>query len=301
MNLNLDILEKKISNAEIVILGICRNVEIDLSADIARLSLAFSDFSRVFFRIVESDSLDKTIDILQSIAAKNSDFKFQTFGDLESSIKNRWERIAFCRNACLQILLNDPELKSVKYFAVADLDGVNSIINRDAVLSCWIRDDWDVCTANQKAPYYDVFALRHNNWSPNDCWKFEGELKALGIHPILAREEAIYKRQRRIPSSSDWIRVDSAFGGLAIYKREILGEAKYEGRLPDGSIVCEHVPFHESLGSNGARIFINTRLINGGWNGHNAPHSQINRLKRLIKRLIVRLGLTRYFLSLRSK
>jgi len=288
--LNLEDLAQKISTDEIVILGICRNVGADLAADIARLQAAFNDFSRVHFRIVESDSSDNTIEILQSLQQNNSRFKFQTLGKLEKSIGNRWERIAFCRNACLQMLTDEQDLRPVKYFVVADLDGVNSLINRSSVLSCWVREDWDVCTANQDAPYYDVFALRHKTWSPNDCWKYEASLKSMGVSPILAREQAIYERQRVIDPHSDWIEVDSAFGGLAIYKRKVLGAAKYEGKLSDGSIVCEHVPFHEALKSLGARIFINPLLINGGWNGHNAPHSRANRLKRAIKRLIVRLG-----------
>jgi hypothetical protein len=283
-------LAQKISTDEIVILGICRNVEADLAADIARLQTAFNDFSRVHFRIVESDSSDNTIGILDSLQKNNSRFKFQTLGELERVIANRWERIAFCRNTCLQILIDDQDLKSVKYFAVADLDGVNSLLDRNSILSCWIRDDWDICTANQSAPYYDVFALRHKTWSPNDCWEYEANLKKMGVNPILAREQAIYKRQRVIPPHSDWIEVDSAFGGLAIYRLGILGEAKYIGKLSDGSIVCEHVPFHESLKSQGAKIFINPLLINGGWNGHNAPHSPQNRFKRAIKRGIVRIG-----------
>ncbi len=280
----------KISQGSIAILGICRNVGKDLSADISRLSVAFNNFSEVHFRIVESDSIDDTIEVLKLLEGNNRHFKFRSFGNLESMIPNRWERIAYCRNACLDYLVNDPELNSVSYFAVADLDGINSKIDAEAVLSCWDRDDWDVCTANQQGPYYDVFALRHPEWSPDDCWKFEAALRAQGVHPVLARELAIYKRQRKIPPHSKWIEVDSAFGGLAIYKRSILGDAKYTGKMPDGSIVCEHVPFHESMSTRGARIFINPLLINGGWNAHNQPHSMGNRVKRLIKVFLVRLG-----------
>lgn len=291
INLNLDDLSRKILDDEIVILGICRNVEADLAEDIARLSAAFNDFSRVHFRVVESDSTDRTIGVLESLQSSNPNFRYQSFGNLESSIGNRWERIAFCRNACLQTITGDPELKLVKYFAIADLDGVNSLINRGAVLSCWIRDDWDVCAANQAAAYYDVFALRHTTWSPNDCWKFESSLKKRGVHPVLAKEYAVYQRQCVIPPLSQWIEVDSAFGGLAIYKVGILGDSKYRGKLSDDSVVCEHVPFHESLKTRGARIFINPLLINGAWNVHNAQHLPFNRFKRVVKRAIVKLGL----------
>lgn len=291
MILNLEELSKKVSGDEIVILGICRDVEGELAKDIERLSIAFGDFSRVHFRILESDSSDNTIKVLESLQSRISNFKFRSLGNLESSIENRWERIAYCRNACLQVLADDPNLRLIKYFAVADLDGVNTLINRSAVLSCWVREDWDVCTANQAAAYYDVFALRHSTWSPNDCWKFEASLKQNGTHPVIAVENAIYQRQRVIAPHSEWIEVESAFGGLAIYKAGVLNGAKYQGKLSDNSVICEHVPFHAYMKSHGARIYINPRLINCAWNAHNVQHLPINRFKRAVKRGIIKLGL----------
>ena len=59
------------------------------------------------------------------------------------------------------------------------MDSINTLLAREAIETCWTHDDWAVCAANQKAPYYDVFALRHQDWSPNDCWaqsKFIGNM-----------------------------------------------------------------------------------------------------------------------------
>ena len=64
-----------------------------------------------------------------------------------------------------------------------------------------------------------------------------------------------------IPPSDDWISVLSAFGGLAIYRKSILPNARYVGAL-DNSPVCEHVPFHQAIVDNGGNIFINPSLIN---------------------------------------
>lgn len=291
MIINLEGLAKKISSEEIAILAICRNVENNLESELLKLIDAFSDFTRLHIRIVESDSSDNTVNLLKQLSETLLNFEYRSLGNLELSIENRWERIAYCRNTYLQMLREDQDLSKVTYFAVADLDGVNTLIDRSAVLSCWLRDDWDVCTANQNAPYYDVFALRHSIWSPDDCWKFENSLRRQGVHPTLATEIAVYKRQRWISKFSEWIEVDSAFGGLAIYRRSILRDAQYRGILNDGSIVCEHVPFHESLRSYGARIFINPRMINASWNAHTAPHRRLNRLKRAIKLFFVRLKL----------
>jgi hypothetical protein len=66
-----------------------------------------------------------------------------------------------------------------------------------------------------------------------------------------------------IPEDSDWIEVDSAFGGFAIYRRSSLADtAAYEG------VECEHVTFHDHIRRNGGRIFINPKLINGVESGH---------------------------------
>lgn len=284
-----------ISVDEIIILGVCRDVGFSLSSTLLLLENAFRSFKVVHIRVVESDSSDETVHALEEHKRMNPNFDFESHGQLEIEIPDRWERIAFCRNRTSEILKSDTRLNACKWVVVADLDGVNNQLTAEAIDSCWSRSDWDVCTANQSAPYYDVFALRHPTWSPNDCWRYEEELISMGINPAIAREKAIYKRQRRISPTEEWIPVDSAFGGLAIYKRSYFELGKYIGHTGDGFRTCEHVPFHEKLKEAGANIFINPGLINCGWNEHNFQHSLLNRYKRNLKLLLIRLGLYRMF------
>jgi glycosyltransferase involved in cell wall biosynthesis len=281
-----------IQTDELVILGICRDVGEPLTENLERLQFAFNDFSKVHMRVVESDSSDSTVEVLRRYRANNPDFDFESLGMLESTIPDRWERIAFCRNRAAELLLSDIRLRNCRWVVVADLDGINSEITPQAVISSWSRSDWDVCTANQGAPYYDVFALRHPTWSPNDCWRYEAELIDKGTHPIVAREVAIYSRQKLIPIDAEWVPVDSAFGGLAIYKREFYLLGEYAGKTGNGARTCEHVPFHEDLKAAGARIYINPTLINSYWNEHNYKHSFLNRAKRRIKLWMAILGLS---------
>jgi hypothetical protein len=283
----------EISKDEIVILGICRDLGSSLSSTLKGLEDAFRSFQRVHIRVVESDSSDETVRVLNEYRRENRNFDFESLGQLETQISDRWERIAFCRNRVAGILKTDRRLTECKWVVVADLDGVNEALIAEAIESCWSRSDWDVCAANQSAPYYDVFALRHPTWSPNDCWRYEEELISLGMHPAIAREEAIYKRQKQIPQKEEWIPVNSAFGGLALYKRSYFVLGRYIGHTSDGFRTCEHVPFHEKLKEAGARIFINPALINCGWNEHNFQHLPINRFKRKLKRILIRLGLSK--------
>jgi hypothetical protein len=70
----------------------------------------------------------------------------------------------------------------------------------------------------------------------------------------------------RIPQTSPWIQVDSAFGGLGIYKARILGSVEYP--TATGDIQCEHVIFHEELVNQGHSLFINPSLVNAGFTEH---------------------------------
>jgi len=110
---------------------------------------------------------------------------------LQTKITSRIERIAFCRNKYLAELNYN---KNIDYVVVADLDGINSRITKNSVLTCWKRDDWDVCTANQIGPYYDIYALRHPLWQNNDCLQefnflsnFSNNIKQLKFSAIYSK------------------------------------------------------------------------------------------------------------------
>ena len=67
-----------------------------------------------------------------------------------------------------------------------------------------------------------------------------------------------------IKPSAELIEVDSAFGGLAIYRKsDIPQDASYVGVDENGDEVCEHVSFHFSIKKNKGKIFINPKLIIG--------------------------------------
>jgi len=281
--------ENLISDKEVVILGLCKNVSRELEIDVQRLLDSFQDFAKIHFRFVESDSSDSTLDVLSRLESEVSNFRFVSLGSLQEQIPERVARICYCRNVCLDILSSDPSLANCAYVVVSDLDGVNTFLTRSAVLSCWERSNWDACMANQAAPYYDIYALRHPEWSPNDCWHYESELRSQGMNPLFARQRAIYDRMITISPDSEWIPVDSAFGGLAIYKRSLFDNVKYFSVLPNGDHVCEHVTLHQQMKIKGAKLFINPALINSGWNNHNSSKRLTKKFNRLVKLVLWKL------------
>jgi hypothetical protein len=156
----------------------------------------------------------------------------------------------------------------VKFLVVVDLDGVNELLTPEAIQSCWGFDHWDAVTANQRGPYYDLWALRHPDWMQGDCWRQYEFLVANGLSREKALYVAVLSRFFLIAETSSPIEVDSAFGGLAIYRRDALGDSRYVGLSPSGYEVCEHVTFHSSLREKGRRIFINPRMVNAGRTDH---------------------------------
>ena len=275
---------KPINQASIVITGCVRDGAKTLRRALDALTRATAGFAQVQFLIVESDSTDDTVAQLQALAAQSDRFAFISLGALAQRYPSRTERIAVCRNRYLDELRSAERYAHVDYVMVADLDGVNDALLPRAVAACWQTDAWDVCTANQSDAYYDIWALRHPDWCPVDCHDQYARLRTMFGHPR-ALAIAIHSRMARLSPHAQWIEVDSAFGGLAIYRRDALLAGRYRGRQ-DGRDVCEHVPLHAELRARGMRIFINPALINA----HRTDHSARIRLHVRLRREIEALG-----------
>lgn len=229
------------------------------------MQAALGPAKQVFWLLVESDSSDNTLAVLEELAQTIPGFNYLSLGGLCGQMPERTVRIAHCRNAYVRELRRNSEYNDVDYVLVADFDGVNHQLTSSAVASCWLREGWDMCAANPKGPYYDVWALRHKEWSPNDCWAQYRYLNRIAPDREKHLRGCVFSRMIHIPEDNGWIEVDSAFGGLAIYRKHCFATAEYSGRNEAGEEICEHVPFHGMLRQQGARLFINPRLINTGY------------------------------------
>jgi hypothetical protein len=180
---------------------------------------------------------------------------------------------------------------------VVDLDGVNSQITQDSVESCWKSDvSWDACFANQSGPYYDIWALRHDQWCPNDCWEQYNFLINHGVGQEKALSSSVYAKMISISKDAIPISVRSAFGGLGIYKKRLFESCSYAGINDSDNELCEHVSIHKQMIDNGAKLFIIPSLINGGYN----EHSEQTKFQNMIKRQS-RLMRKNLLLKLKSK
>ena len=276
---------KPIPVARFLVVGVVRNCEKTLERDIRRLRSALCEAAYVENFVVESDSSDSTVGVLQKLSHELPNFSYKTLGALSGSIAKRTARLAFCRNIYVEYARNSLGKSRFDYVIVADLDGVNNEISAEAIESCWMRDDWDACFANQRGPYYDIWALRHPFWSPNDCWAQERFYRGATKSNVFSAFVSVYARQIEISEDSDWIEVESAYGGLGIYRAEVFTRRGTHVGLDDaGNEICDIPPFHQSIKFPNTKFFINPRLINGSNNEHTF-RLMIPRVIKLVFRL----------------
>lgn len=273
-------------NSGILVAGVTRNCALTINEEIYALQNAFKSFSEIHWLIIESDSSDDTQGELTKLESQIKNFRFISLGNLQEKLPLRTERIAYCRNKYLEELETNSIYINLKWVAVVDLDGVNNNITTAAVDSSWSNDNWDACTANQSTAYYDIWALRHPIWSPNDCWDQYEFLKSHNTSRSRALNSAVYSKMITIAQNSKWIEVESAFGGLAIYKKIALLNSRYIGVKPEGKEICEHVELHRQLREKGYKIFINPQLINTGYTEHSNHIKYIPRIKKRLKSLL---------------
>ena len=139
-----------------------------------------------------------------------------------------------------------------QYFINMDLDDVNYDGNFiETIETCFIEDvdKWDALFANQKKDYYDIWALRKEKFFNEDYALSEQSNKILDDRPNLPEGK--------------FISVNSAFGGISIYKlSSIPTQCNYVGSYPSEHEKCEHVEFNECIKNNGGKLYINTSFYN---------------------------------------
>jgi hypothetical protein len=248
-----------------VIVGCARDCEAFLPAVLQNVTTIANLYSHVAFVFVESDSADNTREILRKWLRKHACSFLVCLEELAAQEPRRSVRLAIARNTYMESL-HAQHLEQFDHLVVVDFDDVNTNVISEESLAAAIRfldssSQNAAVFANQLPYYYDVWALRHDVWCPEDC------LAQINNRPAyLPRHRAIERyltrRQLNIPPNTPPIAVRSAFGGLGIYKLDFVRAARYVGLLPDGSEVCEHVAFNEAAVRAGGVLYIFPELLN---------------------------------------
>ncbi len=267
---------------KVIFVGALRNCMPHLRAvlsNIDRLSNLFSELSYVF---VENDSTDNTQYIIKEWGRSKSNFFYINFDGL-AAIPQRGLRLELARNAYLELIKSKNQFSDFDMMIVMDMDDANIFtINessvREAINFLYSEHDYAAVFANQLGTYYDMWTLRHELMCNVDVWE---EVFDYVLQNNCSDDEAFnatfLNKIYSIKENEPPLEVDSAFGGLGIYKMNFVLKNKnpYLGSrlkiLPTKNgepqfcrfEMCEHVHFNLGIKNSGGRLFIYPKLING--------------------------------------
>lgn len=264
--------EGSFSGRTVVFIGLTRNCAHALRRILGRIAAFADDLEDWGYVFLESDSTDDTLPILKSFDAEHRRGIVEGLPPLQKTMPKRTERIAYLRNRALDLVWRDPRLGAFDFAIVMDMDDANEIFPRDALLDHmrgWPEDRAAVF-ANQSEVYYDIWAFRHPDLSPDDSWE-RVRNRPFGMSKKQAKTAFIARRQAPLPRDAGLIEVDSAFGGLGLYRLPAIRDCRYVGLDEQGNLLCEHVAFHRQVRQKGYRLFIDTAMINGTGAAAHAP------------------------------
>ncbi len=261
--------QKLMGSSSVVICGLVRNCEDSLLRNIPITEKLRTYFKESHVIIIENDSTDKTKSILKdwesktdNIIISSEDYGTQTIPDSNNLhpkgrffSKNRIEKMAKYRNMYLDII---KEKLNPDFVIMIDLDIYR--FDLDGVLNSFgFKSDWHCISANgrkitMQSPiwpiFYDTYAFKeYDDYSPTT------------YEEIIINQKKLAKLKKKGP----FLRVNSGFNGLAIYKWDSIKKLSYKVESNDDDIVsckCEHQTFHEEMIKNGHnQIYINPSMI----------------------------------------
>jgi glycosyltransferase involved in cell wall biosynthesis len=266
----------------VIIAGTAQNCSDYLSAVLKNIDNISELFSEVGYVFVKNDSTDNTRQLLQEWGGNKTNFHLIDFDGLKN-VPARTVRLEIARNAYIEAIKYYKNLKDFDYLIVLDMDEVGAYsIETQAVFDVLqfleSSPSRAAAFANQKGAYYDMWALRHPTICPNDVWE---EVLNYSTKNKCSDDEAyaqtLAKKIFSLDEIKEPIQVDSAFGGMGIYKMQYvlnnpnpyLGSITKIISLGDSGTgfvkkqVCEHVHFHAGIKSQAGEMFIIPNLING--------------------------------------
>ena len=233
------------------VLSIARNAMPRLTNTLDLVDEVRAGFARCRWFVFENDSTDETAAVLDAYADKNEwlTVAHDTWGgdDTRGFEQSRTERLAKARNICLDWVRANGQAN--EYTIVLDLDpdmgfSVDGVLNSIGWLRQMPRHAAAMASYSLmrlavndevRVAHYDSWAARLNWW--RDRRAEDGGMSWFSL--LLP------------PVGSPPIPMNSAFGGLCVYRTEAILAGSYSGED------CEHVPLHWRMNEAGWQLFLN--------------------------------------------
>lgn len=243
-----------LANKQIIIVGLVRNLENILYDNIYSISNIKEYCPKTHFFLYENDSSDKTASILKQCKKNITNFEFKSdtldlksfsHETLESLLElkstERTANLAKHRNICLSYVKD--HFPQSDFTIVMDMDFEK--FSLDGLLNSfgWFSENYADAFVGTSFELKNLFNTNYKNLWNYDCWAYRGSWwedlqkynNSYGYDPML------WFGFWQLPIGSQPVQVNSAFGGIGIYKTQQYINVKYEG------YDCEHVCLHKNL------------------------------------------------------
>ena len=292
-----------IEHLRVIFSGCARNCGTHLQSSLRNIDMYSKLFREAHVVILENGSTDTTKKQLQDRETANTNTHVLYHEELTNE-PVRTIRLAAARNHIVEYIRSTDTLHSCDLLIMMDLDDIGAYRIDDkslaeAVRFLMSRQDVSAVFANQLGYYYDMWALRHHQKCPDDCWlevfsRACSESSVTNIQQIPdsvitdAFNQTLQRRWFALPPTDEAMEVESAFGGFGVYsldhvmsnKRKYVGEQHRVVHTQSRSYTiqyekCEHVDFHYGLRELGTRLYVLPFLINGHYD-HTFPVAPVS-------------------------
>ena len=246
------------NNKKIVICSTIRNVEKHLGNYFKTIDNITKNFNQHFIILVQSNSSDNTVIEANKFLSSRKGILINKEIDINLY---RTQRLEICRNEYLNYIRNSKIVSGYDYLLVLDADSMNNSLNfKSLEKSINSNISWNAIFANQKYIYYDIWTLRIKNYIEFDCFQ---KIKKESVNKInlkkLFNESFSYFFYLNKHFKERFIKVESAFGGLGIYKLNKILKCSYDSKK---GAQCEHVGINIMLNKKFGNLYIDKKLIN---------------------------------------
>jgi hypothetical protein len=205
-------------------------------------------FGEVVYCVYENDSTDGTAEWIRDLSARRNDVRLLSERGYRPAMadgrdaRSRYERMAACRNQCLELARQHAPRADYAIVLDIDFEDFEQVYLDDAISEIdGLHPEWQ--------------ALCGSGLSQRDLGFFGPSMRVVPtrgglpvrLYDIAAMEtgdaprDALAVAAMVRPALHPPVRVRSAFGGIAVYKPEVLYGLHYEGQD------CEHLSLHRRM------------------------------------------------------
>lgn len=238
------------ADTSLAIVAIARNSMPALPNTMVLAAHVASHFKSAKMFVFENDSTDETPAVLDALAGDFLEVRHETLGgdDTRGFESGRTERLAYCRNQCLEWVRENAAQSSWTIVLDTDPamgfspDGVFNSVGRLAGLASSTAPllaggmaSYSLWRHERQLAHYDAWAARPPSW-----WRDRREEIGMAWFSSFLP-----------PVGSPPCPMNSAFGGLCVYRTEAFLSGGYTG----GD--CEHVSHHKKMREAGWQLYLN--------------------------------------------